>query len=119
MGRGIFGRHGWSKGWGRHRRGQGKGREHGNECHVADGFCAVCPGASSLNDCTPGTTCRIRRLMGCGAIRQRLLDLGIRPDREVTVLRAAPLLDPIELQVGDSYIVLRRREAAQIEVDHV
>jgi len=71
------------------------------------------------DDCPPGTTCRILRLMGCGAVRQRLLDLGIRPEREVTVLRNAPLNDPIELMVGDSYIVIRRREAAQIEIAHV
>jgi ferrous iron transport protein A len=57
--------------------------------------------------------------MGCGPVRQRLLDLGIRPCREVTVVRAAPLLDPIELKVGDSYIVLRRQEAAQVEVEDV
>jgi len=57
--------------------------------------------------------------MGRGPVRQRLLDLGIRPEREVTVLRAAPLLDPIELRVGDSFIVIRRREAAQIEVEDV
>ncbi|ARE40630.1 hypothetical protein RGUI_2489 [Rhodovulum sp. P5] len=112
MGRGLFGGHGWGKGKGRHRHGQHR------RCHAEDGTCAVCPQGGSLNDCAPGTTCRIRRLMGCGAVRQRLLDLGIRPYREVTVLRAAPLRDPIELRVGDSFIVLRRHEAAQIEVDY-
>lgn len=73
----------------------------------------------SLNEAAPGTTCRILRLMGCGPVRQRLLDLGFRPCREVTVVRNAPLNDPIELRVGDSFIVLRRREAAQVEVEHV
>lgn len=113
MGRGFFGRGGRGKGHGRHRHGPGKA------CRAEQGVCAACPAGESLNDCTPGTTCRIRRLMGCGAIRQRLLDLGIRPAREVTVLRCAPLRDPIELRVGDSFIVLRRHEAAQIEVEHV
>ncbi|TCP38861.1 FeoA family protein [Rhodovulum marinum] len=118
MGRGFFGHKGWGKqgrglglGLGRRRRGQGAG--HGAA------LCTACPIGNSLNEAAPGTTCRILRLMGCGPVRQRLLDLGIRPCREVTVVRNAPLNDPIELRVGDSFIVLRRREAAQIEVEHV
>lgn len=133
MGRGIFGYTGWAQrgagqGQGRGlgegrgqggggRRGQGPGKGQGLGQGL--GACAACPLDNSLNDCAPGTTCRIRRLMGCGAVRQRLLDLGIRPEREVTVVRNAPLNDPIELRVGDSFIVLRRREAAQIEVEDV
>jgi ferrous iron transport protein A len=114
MGRGVFGHKGFGN-WGRGWRRRGKGPGHGQGL----GPCAACPAADSLNDCPPGTTCRILRLMGCGAVRQRLLDLGIRPEREVTVLRNAPLNDPIELMVGDSYIVIRRREAEQIEIAHV
>ncbi|TCM84523.1 FeoA family protein [Rhodovulum steppense] len=106
MKRAFFGRNGWGRGG----RGTGGGQ--------ADG-CRACADGCSLDALAPGTTCRIRRLMGCGPVRQRLLDLGIRPEREVTVLRAAPLLDPIELRVGDSFIVIRRREAAQIEVEDV
>ena len=66
----------------------------------------------------PGTRCTIRRLKGCGPVRQRLLDLGFQPGREVRMVRNAPLLDPIELQLDDSYIVLRRQEAAHIQVFH-
>ncbi|GAA0311141.1 FeoA family protein [Rhodovulum strictum] len=106
MKRAFFGRNGWGRGG----RGTGGGQ--------ADG-CRACWDGCSLDALAPGTTCRIRRLMGCGPVRQRLLDLGIRPEREVTVVRAAPLLDPIELRVGDSFIVIRRREAAQIEVEDV
>lgn len=106
---------GKGRGWRRRRRkGCGCGHEDagcGQGRHQGVDF--------SLNDVVPGTTCRILRLRGRGPIRQRLLDLGILPHREVTVVRAAPLSDPIELQVGDSYIVLRRREAAQVEVEHV
>ncbi|SIO09732.1 ferrous iron transport protein A [Rhodovulum sp. ES.010] len=119
MRRGVFGHKGFGK-WGRGgRHGKGPGRGHGHGQGPGLGCCAACPVADSLNDCPPGTTCRILRLMGCGAVRRRLLDLGIRPEREVTVLRNAPLNDPIELMVGDSYIVIRRREAAQIEIAHV
>ncbi|MGC9420033.1 MAG: FeoA family protein [Rhodovulum sp.] len=118
MGRGFFGH----KDWGKQGRGQGLGLGRGRRGHGrghGDAMCAACPVGCSLNEAAPGTTCRVLRLMGCGPVRQRLLDLGIRPFREVTVVRNAPLNDPIELRVGDSFIVLRRREAAQIEVEHV
>ncbi|TCO71642.1 FeoA family protein [Rhodovulum euryhalinum] len=117
---GNGGRKGWGGGWG-----WGRGRRRAGQagCATPEGHgpaaCAACPVSGSLDALAPGTTCRIRRLMGCGPIRQRLLDLGIRPCREVTVIRSAPLLDPIELKVGDSYIVLRRQEAAQVEVEDV
>lgn len=122
MGRGFFGHKGWGrrgKGHGHHGRGHGPGAGMGRGAHRGHCACAACPIANSLNEAAPGTTCRILRLAGRGAVRQRLLDLGIRPEREVTVVRNAPLNDPIEVRVGDSYIVIRRREAAQIEVEHV
>ncbi|MCG8510090.1 MAG: ferrous iron transport protein A [Rhodospirillales bacterium] len=77
------------------------------------------PDARSLNDVTPGTTCRITRLHGQDAIRQRLLDMGFVPGAEITVMRSAPLLDPIEIRVGDAFVTVRRAEAMGIEVTDV
>lgn len=114
MRRGFFGH----KGWGRKRRCRVAEPEAGPD--NGQDFCTACPVRQpSLNDTEIGQTCRIRRLCGCGPVRQRLLDLGLQPCREVTVIRSAPLRDPIELRVGDSFIVLRRQEAAQVEVDNV
>ena len=63
--------------------------------------------------------CRILKHHSRGAVRQRLLDMGLIPDAVVEVLRVATLGDPMEIKVGDSYVTLRRREADQIEiVDH-
>jgi len=70
-----------------------------------------------LADVPPGTCCRIRRHRGRGPVRQRLLDLGFVPSATVCVLRKATLGDPIELLVADTFITLRKDEAAQIEVD--
>lgn len=70
-----------------------------------------------LADVAPGTCCRIRRHRGRGPVRQRLLDLGFVPTATVCVLRKATLGDPIELLVADTFITLRKDEAAQIEVD--
>lgn len=72
--------------------------------------------AVTLNDVEPGTDITIVRLYGHGPVRQRLLDLGFQPGRVVTMLRNAPLRDPIEVQVGDTFIALRRQEAAHVHV---
>ena len=71
-----------------------------------------CP-LSSVNK---GCRCRVRRHHGQGAIRQRLLDMGLVPNAELEVMRVATLGDPMEIRVGDSYVTLRKREAAQIEI---
>ena len=89
----------------RRRRGFGRGRKH----------CAD-PDALTLSDVAPGTTCTIRRLRGHGPARQRLLDLGFQPGRTVKMLRNAPLNDPIEVQLGDTFIALRRREATHVAI---
>ncbi|SIS70876.1 FeoA family protein [Phaeovulum vinaykumarii] len=94
---------------------QGKGKHcagSGQRCG-----CAPTSRAPNLDEAPMGAHCRVLRLVGCGAVRQRLLDLGLQPRRDVHVIRAAPLRDPIELRVGDTFIALRRREAAQVEIE--
>ena len=89
----------------------GKGRRfrHGRGgCGASD--------VPNLNDAVQGKALRINRLRGRGPIRQRLLDMGFVPGAEVVVVRSAPLFDPIEVRVGDSFITVRREEAAHIEV---
>lgn len=74
----------------------------------------------SLNDISPGKRAKIRSHHATGAVRQRLLDLGLMPNVTILMVRAAPLNDPIELRLEANDITLRRREAATIEVieDH-
>jgi len=73
----------------------------------------------TLNDVGSGEICMIKKHRGNGSVRQRLLDLGFIPKRKVQVIRSAPLKDPIEVQIGDAYIALRRTEARLIEVANV
>lgn len=70
----------------------------------------------TLNDIAPNGRVRIFRHLSTGAIRQRLLDLGLMPNVSVTVVRSAPLNDPIEVKLDASHVSLRRREARTIEV---
>lgn len=48
---------------------------------------------------------------------RRLTELGLVPGREVTFLRQAPLRDPMEVQVGASFLALRRAEASLVSVE--
>lgn len=85
-----------------------------------------CGSVRERKDCSPcdfslsgvgrGCCCRIRRHHAHGAVRQRLLDMGLIPNAEVEVLRVAPLGDPMEVKVATSFVTLRKREADLIEI---
>ena len=71
----------------------------------------------TLNELTPGLSCRIRKIRVRGMVGQRLLDMGLFPGTEVSVVRNAPLVDPVELKIDDQYLSIRHLEARGIEVD--
>lgn len=70
-----------------------------------------------LVDCQPGQQAKIRCHHAEGAIRQRLLDLGFVSEAEVNMIRRAPLGDPIQCKVANYNVVLRKSEAALIEIE--
>ena len=69
-----------------------------------------------LDDEPVGMTVQVVRVMGSGAFRQRLLEMGFVRGAKVTVLKNAPLKDPVEYMIMGSHISLRHSEAAQVEV---
>ena len=69
-----------------------------------------------LDDETVGMTVQVVRVMGEGAFRQRLLEMGFVRGAKVTVLKNAPLQDPVEYMIMGTHVSLRHSEAAQIEV---
>ena len=69
-----------------------------------------------LDDEPVGQTIQVVRVMGDGAFRQRLLEMGFVRGARVTVLKNAPLQDPVEYMIMGSHISLRHSEAAQVEV---
>ena len=62
-------------------------------------------------------TARITKVGGEGALRQHFLDMGVIPGAEVTVIKYAPLGDPIELMIHGYELTLRLEDAARIEVE--
>ena len=76
--------------------------------------------AKTLAEITQGQTVRIVRMLpGGGAIRQRLLDMGVTRGAELLVERVAPLGDPIEVMVKGYHLAIRRNEAGYINVESV
>ena len=70
----------------------------------------------TLNEVGVGSTAKVVRLAGDGAVKRRIMDMGITKGTEVTVRKVAPLGDPIELTVRGYELSIRRDEAAKIEV---
>lgn len=64
-----------------------------------------------------GEMAKIISVGGEGALRRRLLDMGLTPRTQVMVRKIAPMGDPIEIFVRDYELTLRKEDAAQIEVE--
>lgn len=69
-----------------------------------------------LSEMTTGSHCIIVRLSGHGGFRHRLMELGFVRGEKVRVVKNAPLLDPIEYEIMQGHVSLRRIEAQHIEV---
>lgn len=71
----------------------------------------------TLKDMREGQEAVIARIGGNGALRRRLLEMGLRSGVRIRIEKYAPLRDPLELVINAMHISLRVEEAAQIEVD--
>lgn len=72
----------------------------------------------TLKDLQIGYTATIRSVEGNGALRQHLLDMGLIQGAEVTVVKYAPMGDPIELRIHGYELTIRLEDAEKIEVDN-
>ena len=72
-----------------------------------------------LNQVRISRTVRVVRVHGEGALRQRILDMGLTKNAEVKVLKMAPFGDPIEMTVRGFELSLRKAEAACVEVESI
>lgn len=71
----------------------------------------------TLKDAKIGETVTVVRLYGEGAIKRRIMDMGITKGVEIYVRKVAPLGDPIEIKVRDYELSLRKADAEMIEVE--
>ncbi|MBQ2509320.1 MAG: ferrous iron transport protein B, partial [Erysipelotrichaceae bacterium] len=73
----------------------------------------------TIKDLKIGENARILKVGGEGALRQHFLDMGVIPGAEVTLVKRAPLDDPLELQIHGYKLALRLADAAVIEVEKI
>ena len=73
----------------------------------------------TLRELKIGKSAVIKTVGGEGALRQHFLDMGMIPGAEVTVVKLAPMGDPMELQIHGYELTLRLEEADQIEIDPI
>lgn len=75
--------------------------------------------AMTLNELKIGSSAVITAVGGDGALRCRLLDMGLTPRTRVTLQKVAPMGDPIEIRVRGYELTLRVEESKKIEVEGV
>ncbi len=73
----------------------------------------------TLKELEIGKSAVIKNVGSKGALRQHFLDMGMIPGAEVTVVKLAPMGDPMELQIHGYELTLRLAEAAQIEIEEI
>ena len=73
----------------------------------------------TLAELEPGTSATIRTFSNSSPLTRRIMTMGINPGAVVTVLRRAPLGDPLEIEVSGCLLTLRHEEALNILVQDV
>ena len=71
----------------------------------------------NLRDTKIGDTVRVVKIHGEGAVKRRIMDMGITKGVEVYVRKVAPLGDPVEVNVRGYELSLRKADAEMIEVE--
>ena len=71
----------------------------------------------TLKDIKVGKTVRVVKLHGVGALKRRIMDMGITKGVEIYVRKVAPLGDPIEINLRGYELSLRKADAEMVEVE--
>ena len=71
----------------------------------------------TLRDVKVGETCAVKRVHGEGALKRRIMDMGITKGVNIYVRKVAPLGDPVEITVRDYELSIRKGDAELIEVE--
>ena len=71
----------------------------------------------TLREVSIGSTVKVVKIHGEGAVRRRIMDMGLTKGVDVTVRKVAPLGDPIQLNVRGSELSIRKADAEMVEVE--
>lgn len=84
-----------------------------NSAAVAKGGEAM----QTLKEAAVGSTVKVTKITGTGAIKRRIMDMGITKGVEIYIRKVAPLGDPVEVTVRGYELSLRKGDAEMIEVE--
>lgn len=73
----------------------------------------------TLRDVKPGRKVKVVKLHGEGAVKRRIMDMGITKSCEITIRKVAPLGDPIEVTVRGYELSIRKADAEMIEIEAI
>ena len=73
----------------------------------------------TLREAVIGSTVKVKKINGEGAIKRRIMDMGITKNTEIFIRKVAPLGDPIELTLRGYELSLRKADAEMIEVEEI
>ena len=71
----------------------------------------------TLKDVTVGETVNVVKLRGAGAVKRRIMDMGITRGAQIYVRKVAPLGDPVEVNVRGYELTVRRADAEMVEIE--
>lgn len=71
----------------------------------------------TLKDVKVGESATVKKLYGAGAVKRRIMDMGLTKGTQLTVRKVAPLGDPMELHVRGYELSVRKADAEMIEVE--
>jgi len=72
---------------------------------------------ATLKEVKCGQTVKVKKIEGSGAVRRRIMDMGITKGSEIYVRKVAPLGDPIEVNIRGYELTLRKYDAEMIVVE--
>lgn len=72
---------------------------------------------TTLKDCKIGDTVKAKKLHGEGAVKRRIMDMGITKGTEIYIRKVAPLGDPMQVNVRGYELSLRKADTEMIEVE--
>jgi ferrous iron transport protein A len=72
---------------------------------------------ASLRDAKVGETVKVKKITGAGAVKRRIMDMGITKGVDIYIRKVAPLGDPVEVTVRGYELSLRKADAEMIETE--
>ena len=73
----------------------------------------------TLKDLKPGQSAVVKKLTGEGAVKRRIMDMGITKNAEIYVRKVAPLGDPVQISIRGYELSLRKEDAECVEIEPI